>query len=176
MFKPEEESDDCLSETEETDTFLPEVELSRPRKKITKLDGDTVTLCENIEEVFQPRIKEISAGTWHSLFLAEDGKVYAAGWGEWGQLGASSCEAFPTAQCIDFFEDQCICKVACGSRHSVFLNERGGAFYTGYDWKENRSHFSPAWIRIENSQEISVVDVFSSFCGVVLAYKEDKQP
>eukprot|EP00947_MAST-08B_sp_MAST-8B-sp1_P004751 g4751.t1 len=44
-------------------------------------------LPKRIEALSGVRVCAMSAGAWHSLFLAEDGALYSCGWGLSGQLG-----------------------------------------------------------------------------------------
>lgn len=70
------------------------------------------------------KMREIAVGGWHSCALSTEGDLYTWGWNSHGQLGLFDKEenvasVLATPQVVDFEGN--ICKVACGSRHTVII-------------------------------------------------------
>ena len=88
------------------------------------------------------KISQISAGTVHNLALTKDGKVFAWGSSQGGQLGLSeemllSIPGFRDnyfiyePMLIPYFNDQII-GIGCGEAHSIAVDKKGGAWSWGY--------------------------------------------
>lgn len=80
-------------------------------------------------------IVEIAGGSWHSLFLRNDGSVWAAGGNYEGELGDSTTVAKLTAVQVKGVTG--IVKVAAGNYHSLFVKNDGSAWACGdnFDWQ-----------------------------------------
>jgi alpha-tubulin suppressor-like RCC1 family protein len=80
------------------------------------------------------KIIAIAAGTAHSLALDKDGKVYAAGWNKFGQLGlgdsgtGTNREVFTD---ISSLRDKNITSIAAGYFHSFAIDSDGRTYATG---------------------------------------------
>lgn len=76
----------------------------------------------------------ISAGSYHSLFLKEDGTVWACGSNEFGQLGTNSPSWFnPTPAQIPGLSG--IIAISAGPFHSLFLKKDGTVWGCGYSYE-----------------------------------------
>jgi alpha-tubulin suppressor-like RCC1 family protein len=82
-------------------------------------------------------IIEISAGSYHSLFLKDDGHVYSCGLNDKGQLGLGNYDDknIPTPTPIQYFYNNNIniIKISCGATHSLFLTDDGNVYSCGYN-------------------------------------------
>ncbi len=58
--------------------------------------------------------KAISAGSEHSLAVADDGRVYAWGWGEHGQLGMGNQQDIVSPMQIQALPRMRGCAAGCG--------------------------------------------------------------
>ena len=85
-------------------------------------------------------ITQISTGSFHSLFLTNEGHVYSCGYGSYGQLGLNSNdEVNITPQLIKTyhnsedisFNDITITQIAGGLRQSLFLTNEGHVYSCG---------------------------------------------
>ncbi|EGG22456.1 regulator of chromosome condensation domain-containing protein [Cavenderia fasciculata] len=80
------------------------------------------------------KIKSISCGATHSMFLSESNKVYVCGWGAEGRLGLGNNTInryVPTL--IPFFAENRIKvdQVSCGGAHSLLLTTDGRVYSWG---------------------------------------------
>jgi len=102
-------------------------------------------------KISRPRIRSVACGTWHSVYLAEDGHVFTCGWNKHGQLGQGSHVSLglrPTAismlpagpslirQSAAAPAPAHIVSVACGNRHTVALDRNGQVYAWG--WNERK--------------------------------------
>ena len=97
-------------------------------------------------------IKQVACGKEHTIFLAEDGKVYSCGNNEYGQLGLGNSgisTSRDTPTLIKYFEANTviieggnggrgentpkikIVKIACGYKHTIFLADDGKVYSCG---------------------------------------------
>ncbi|KAF0979120.1 hypothetical protein FDP41_002190 [Naegleria fowleri] len=77
-------------------------------------------------------ISKVAVGRTHSIFITEDGHVYACGLNEMGQLGLGTrSRNEPYIQLIQELNDFEIRKAACGAEHSLFLTTTGDLYATG---------------------------------------------
>jgi E3 ubiquitin-protein ligase HERC3 len=80
-------------------------------------------------------VLKVACGESHSLALVESGDLYAWGRGYEGQLGIrSSIETVSIPKYIDSLFRKRIVEIACGSRHSLAIDENGDL----YTWGEAR--------------------------------------
>lgn len=108
-----------------------------------KSGSDTPTV---ISTLAGRRIMDASTGGWHSVFLSEDGEVFACGKGEYGRLGLGSEKnhATPTA-CMSEVEEsfnniasqmrpfnaEKVVKISAGGSHTMVLTEKGTVYCSG---------------------------------------------
>lgn len=93
-----------------------------------------------VEALMGIQIIKIAAGGWHTLALSCSGDIYAWGWNEHGQLGITEnnvnvSQSIP--KLIDLYDEAGdlvevnVKDIACGSRHSAFLDTNNGLWTTG---------------------------------------------
>ena len=71
-----------------------------------------------------------SAGIFNTLVLTFDGKVYAMGRSNFGQIGIGNKKSINTPIIIKELENEFISKVAAG-HHSAAINDKGELFLWG---------------------------------------------
>eukprot|EP00347_Sterkiella_histriomuscorum_P012245 403369334 len=87
-----------------------------------------------IQALQHERIVDIAAGNRHSLFLAENQRVYGCGESKAGQLGlgqGNQHDRILSPQSITALSGQGVKKVCCGKFHSLFLTHSKEVFSTG---------------------------------------------
>ena len=84
------------------------------------------------------RVIQVAGGLSHSLFLCQDGSVYASGDGEYGEYGVLGDgrtdfhqEGTPIPIDTSNMEGKRVIQVAAGYRHSLFLCEDGSVYASG---------------------------------------------
>eukprot|EP00873_Tetraselmis_striata_P039718 jgi/Tetstr1/459982/TSEL_005306.t1 len=77
------------------------------------------------------KISVISGGWRHSMAADSDGKLYAWGWGKFGQLGIGNNRDQNAPQLVQALAGEKIDKVACGWRHSLALTAGGKVYAWG---------------------------------------------
>lgn len=78
------------------------------------------------------RCVQIACGSSHTLFLTEQGKVYAVGQGDTGQLGLGDTMIARTPTSIPFpYDEYNIVSIAAGIAHNILVSECGKAFTFG---------------------------------------------
>lgn len=78
-------------------------------------------------------VKQLACGEQHSLVLLTDGSVYAMGSNAFGQTGCLEQKEEHVLQKVDGIEHAFISAIACGSRHSVLLEEDGDLYTMGWN-------------------------------------------
>jgi alpha-tubulin suppressor-like RCC1 family protein len=78
------------------------------------------------------RLKQVACGKFHSLFLTQNGKVFATGYNKYGQLGVSNSMFMHAEEPIEVFTDGLkIEKVSAGWHHNLLLAEDGKLYGFG---------------------------------------------
>ena len=89
-------------------------------------------------------ISKISAGYYHSIFLATNGNVYSCGFGYYGQLGHdnTSDNYTPTPTLIQYFVDNSIAisHIYPGEQHTIFLATNDNVYSCGYGYYGQLGH------------------------------------
>lgn len=67
----------------------------------------------------------------HCIAITNEGKVYAWGRNEKGQLGLGSVDRHDVPQIVTAFDGKNIVDAACGRKHTLFLTERGRVYACG---------------------------------------------
>ena len=98
----------------------------------------------------------ISAGEWQSLFLRSDGKVFACGLNDFGQLGDGSANSWSSTPIAilttNIGTTFPITAIAAGNNHSLFLRSDGNVFACGLNSSGQFGDGTTAW----NSTPISI--------------------
>ncbi|XP_069702362.1 RCC1-like G exchanging factor-like protein [Periplaneta americana] len=119
----------------------------RPIVEEEKYSGSQI--IHNIPDMNGVNIRSIECGQDHSLFVTENGEVYACGWGADGQtgLGHFKTEWQPTRVTGDVVGEN-IVKVSCTADCVLALNDKGEVFGWGNSEYSQLLH--------EESQQINV--------------------
>ena len=88
----------------------------------------------NFDQYYRPNIKQISAGSHHSAFIDEIGRLFMCGKGDQGQLGLGSTGDELTPFYVSRIADK-VAEVACGEEHSIVLTVKGEVFAMGSNRK-----------------------------------------
>eukprot|EP00947_MAST-08B_sp_MAST-8B-sp1_P005299 g5299.t1 len=94
-------------------------------------NGERQLVPKLIEALSGMRVCAMSAGSEHSLFLTEDGKVYSCGPGHLGRLGHGNFLRQFVPKLIEALSGVRVCAVSAGIGHSLFLTEDGKAYSCG---------------------------------------------
>ncbi|KAL1195873.1 Ultraviolet-B receptor UVR8 [Cardamine amara subsp. amara] len=78
-----------------------------------------------VSSVQNVRMESVAAGLWHTICISSDGKVYAFGGNQFGQLGTGTdhAETIPRLLDDENLEGKHAKAVSCGARHSAVLAE-----------------------------------------------------
>lgn len=96
-------------------------------------------------------VAAISAGEYHTLVIGANGRVYACGSGEFGQLGRDGCKriSYLTGIPMPFESGRIVAAVTRGN-HNALLCENGQVYTFGYNYKgqlglgDRETRFAPA--------------------------------
>lgn len=83
--------------------------------------GDEKSLCRPKKLIFPGNVRIVAAagGSFHALFVSEDGKVFATGKNDCGQTGIAGKKQFTSPTLVEALTRYNIEAVACGKLHSV---------------------------------------------------------
>jgi hypothetical protein len=76
-------------------------------------------------------VRQVVAGQKHTLFLDEDGFLYAGGHNTFGQLGFPGEAYVPLPRLVPAFSQRPVAAVACGQQHSMALTDWGDVYAWG---------------------------------------------
>ncbi|XP_024013832.1 ultraviolet-B receptor UVR8 isoform X1 [Eutrema salsugineum] len=81
------------------------------------------------------RMESVAAGLWHTICISSDGKVFAFGGNQFGQLGTGTDHAETIPRLLDGqnLENRHARVVSCGARHSAVLAEDGQLLCWGWN-------------------------------------------
>jgi alpha-tubulin suppressor-like RCC1 family protein len=85
-------------------------------------------------------IKAISTGSYYTLFLTKEGKVYSCGENTAGQLGHGDKEERQTPTLISSLSDKEITAISSGQSHSLFLDKCGNVYSCGNNNRYQLGH------------------------------------
>ncbi|XP_019085589.1 PREDICTED: ultraviolet-B receptor UVR8-like [Camelina sativa] len=76
-----------------------------------------------VSSVQSVRMESVAAGLWHTICISSDGKVYAFGGNQFGQLGTGTDHAEMIPRLLDGqnLEGKHAKAISCGARHSAVL-------------------------------------------------------
>ena len=95
---------------------------------------------QKIEALGSLRVRAMSAGIYHNLFLAEDGSVYSCGKGDFGQLGHGDTQDQDLPKRVEGLSGVRVCAVSAGHYLSLFLAEDGAVYSCGYGGEGRLGH------------------------------------
>ena len=75
----------------------------------------------NFDQYYRTNVKSISAGSYHSAFVDEIGRLFMCGRGESGQLGLGSTGDELTPYYVERVPDK-VAEAACGEEHTIILS------------------------------------------------------
>ncbi|KAG8647663.1 ultraviolet-B receptor UVR8 isoform X2 [Manihot esculenta] len=89
----------------------------------------------NVPSLSEIQVERVAAGLWHTICITANGRVYAFGGNQFGQLGtgADQAETQPTQLDASILESKCAKLVSCGARHSAILTEDGQVYCWGWN-------------------------------------------
>mmetsp|Transcript_26064 Transcript_26064/g.34209 ORF Transcript_26064/g.34209 Transcript_26064/m.34209 type:complete len:266 (-) Transcript_26064:260-1057(-) len=95
------------------------------RGEYGRLGIDSETSVKTFTKIdhFQEKVKQVSCGGTHTLFLTNEGRVYSCGRGDYGRLGLDNMETQVSPTLIEFFQTEGvdITHIVCGGSHSAAL-------------------------------------------------------
>jgi alpha-tubulin suppressor-like RCC1 family protein len=97
-------------------------------------DGNNFPLfvCTNLpEQIVASNVTAVAAGQWHSLFLKNDGSLWAMGYNSYGQLGDGTLN-FSTNRPEQIVASN-VTAVAAGNYHSLFIKSDGSLWAMGWN-------------------------------------------
>ncbi|XP_010529806.1 PREDICTED: ultraviolet-B receptor UVR8 isoform X3 [Tarenaya hassleriana] len=88
-----------------------------------------------VSSVHSVRMESVAAGLWHTLCISNEGRVYAFGGNQFGQLGTGTdhVETVPRLLDSQSLESKQAKVVSCGARHSAILAEDGQLLCWGWN-------------------------------------------
>jgi alpha-tubulin suppressor-like RCC1 family protein len=110
-------------------------------------------------------VKKISCGTFHTMFLLNDGTVMACGNNNNGQLGDSTTIERLNPVFVKEGSGKNITnikRVACGTYHTVFLKNNGNAFGCGLYFFENIDNSNVPVLFAQN-----ITDIYSGYFSII---------
>ena len=151
-----------LGHSDCNDIFVPSPILSLSGKKVTSVScGDTHTLVATaegellsfgrnqngqlgngkIDDCHDPQavdalkdefVVQVACGAEHSACCTRDGKVFAWGWGRYGNIGDGCTVDRHTPVLVKGLENIRISHIACGWRHTLAIDESGSLYSWGW--------------------------------------------
>ncbi|CAG9857321.1 unnamed protein product [Phyllotreta striolata] len=101
------------------------------------VEEEHVLAPTNLDWYLANKVIEAALGDNHTLLLTSDGKVFSCGNNDYGQLGHDQPRKRPRMslfKAVTGLEAHQIIRVACGSMHSMALNQWGQVFSWGSDY------------------------------------------
>ncbi|CAN7015004.1 unnamed protein product [Brassica oleracea var. botrytis] len=88
-----------------------------------------------VAEVQNVQMESIAAGLWHTICISSEGKVFAFGGNQFGQLGTGTDHAETIPRLLDGqnMENKHAMAVSCGARHSAVLTDEGQLLCWGWN-------------------------------------------
>jgi alpha-tubulin suppressor-like RCC1 family protein len=124
-----------------------------------------------LNELKDENITNVCCGHRHSLALTSNGKVYAWGSNQFGQIGNecdNECQLTPIK--IEELDEEFIVGISCGLYHSLALTENGRVYSWGYNYRKQLGFGNiiasnvPKLIKIKDSNKSNVIIIRIS-CG-----------
>uniref|UniRef100_M4DED9 RCC1-like domain-containing protein n=1 Tax=Brassica campestris TaxID=3711 RepID=M4DED9_BRACM len=88
-----------------------------------------------VSEVQNVKMESVATGLWHTICISSDGKVFAFGGNQFGQLGTGTDHAETIPRLLDGqnMENKHAIAVSCGARHSAVLTDDGQLLCWGWN-------------------------------------------
>ena len=86
---------------------------------------------QEIKALSDQCVTAVAAGTNHTVFVTDKGKVFACGWGEVAPLGLGNADNHYTPQEVTVLSEHHVIGVALGGYHTVFVTDKGKVFACG---------------------------------------------
>ena len=108
-----------------------------------------------VETIGSLNIVAISAGSYHSLFLTNDGKVYSCGSNQYGEIGTQKNKGILIANSVPIqikdggMDSLNIVAISAGDNHSLFLTNDGKVYSCG------RNQFGALGVTINSGSEFA---------------------
>ncbi|KAG5891569.1 hypothetical protein JTB14_015836 [Gonioctena quinquepunctata] len=134
-----------------------------------KLDDEPEPVL--VEALAGIKIKQISAGGWHSCAVSEDGDLYAWGWNSNGQLGLGEDEekcvsVMAAPHVIDVDDTRNVSKVSCGSRHTIVLLDNKHLYGCGWNkYKQLKNEHKENYYTFTYLHDFTDENVLDIVCG-----------
>ncbi|GBG28374.1 RCC1 and BTB domain-containing protein 1 [Hondaea fermentalgiana] len=128
--------------------------------------GALATVPRLVQTLESVRIVSIAARGAHTLALSAEGRVYAWGRNDEGQLGLGHRDPCKTPTEISFFREHetLVTKIACGKVHSVAIS-RAGYLYSWGDDDDGATGLAAGEAVLEPRRLPSLSDVTDVACG-----------
>ncbi|KAM7295512.1 uncharacterized protein ISCGN_025012 [Ixodes scapularis] len=84
-----------------------------------------------LEPLAPHRVARVACGTYHSLAVTEEGRLFTWGWGAHGQLGHGTCDDQRTPRLVAALADHRVTDASAGCGHTVALTAEGLVFGFG---------------------------------------------
>jgi len=165
----------CTFATTTTTTAIPfAAELKSERGAFhflsLRVDGTVVVMKD---------VRDIAAGSFHSLFLMTDGRVYAAGRNQFGQLGdhcfctpgmpeCHRCQDGRPPQAWPILMQEGVAAIAAGDGHSVILRDDGDVYTVGWNTRGQLGDNTVTSRRIPVLVERSVISISAGAAHTLL--------
>ena len=84
-----------------------------------------------IPDLTGKEVVKAACGLHHSIFLTAEGRLYACGNNENGQLGLRETKSRPTPTMLEDCKSLCFTDISCGYYHTLALTDHGEVFSFG---------------------------------------------
>lgn len=104
---------------------------------------------QQVESLAEEKVIEVACGAEHSVCCTEDGRVYAWGWGRYGNIGDGDTHDRQRPTRVLGLNDVKITKIACGWRHTLAIDESGSVFSWGWSKYGQLGHGDHRYVCID---------------------------
>jgi alpha-tubulin suppressor-like RCC1 family protein len=94
-------------------------------------DNETSDIPKKVAAVEGATVTQVSGGWRHTMALDSDGKVYACGWNQYGQVGNGNSDDVNTIVQVKALDGEFATMIRCGWRHSLAVTKSGKLFTWG---------------------------------------------
>ncbi|XP_021888390.1 ultraviolet-B receptor UVR8-like isoform X3 [Carica papaya] len=88
-----------------------------------------------VSSLLGTQVQSVAAGLWHTVCISTEGRVYAFGGNQFGQLGTGTDHAETSPKLLDApsLDNKHAIVVSCGARHTIILTEDGQVYSWGWN-------------------------------------------